>query len=140
MHIFAFTRKAANEAIERAMAKFNLDEDRFPYFRTLHSMAFKQLGIRRDEVMTGSHFKNLGKLLGVQFKGIYDEDLGLHLGDGLRDKCARVDSLARINIRPIAEQYAFTPMDDLTLHAVKQFNNALQHYKKRGLFDFTDMS
>ena len=62
----AFTRKAANEAIERAMAKFNLDEDRFPYFRTLHSMAFKQLGIRRDEVMTDSHFKNLGKLLGVQ--------------------------------------------------------------------------
>ena len=58
----AFTRKAANEAIERAMAKFNLDEDRFPYFRTLHSMAFKQLGIRRDEVMTDSHFKNLGKL------------------------------------------------------------------------------
>ena len=136
----AFTRKAANEAIERAMAKFNLDEDRFPYFRTLHSMAFKQLGIRRDEVMTESHFKNLGKLVGVQFIGIYDEDLGLHLGDGLGDKCARVDSLARINIRPVEEQYAFTPMNDLTLHAVKQFSNALQHYKKeRGLFDFTDM-
>ena len=90
-----------------------------------HSMAFKQLGIRRDEVMTRPHFKNLGKLLGVQFKGIYDEDLGLHLGDGLGDKCAR-GLFGQINICPIAEQYAFTPMNDLTLHLVKQFLDALQ--------------
>ena len=36
----AFTRKAANEAKERAAARFNLDpkKDLF-YFRTLHSLA-----------------------------------------------------------------------------------------------------
>ncbi len=34
---FAFTRKAANEAKDRAMKKFNLSEDDLPYFRTLHS-------------------------------------------------------------------------------------------------------
>ena len=31
----AFTRKAAHEAQERAMARFNIDENRLPYFRTL---------------------------------------------------------------------------------------------------------
>ena len=31
---FAFTRKAANEAKDRAMKKFNLSEDDLPYFRT----------------------------------------------------------------------------------------------------------
>ena len=42
----AFTRKAAYEAQERAMARFNIDSDRLPYFRTLHSLAFKKLGIQ----------------------------------------------------------------------------------------------
>ena len=43
---FAFTKKAANEAKDRAMDKFNLSEDDLPYFRTLHSLAFKRLGIK----------------------------------------------------------------------------------------------
>ena len=44
---FAFTRKAANEARDRAMDKFNLTEDDLPYFRTLHSFAFRRLGLRK---------------------------------------------------------------------------------------------
>ena len=71
-------------------------------------MAFKQLGIRRDEVMTDSHFKNLGKLLGVQFKGIYDEDLGLHLGDGLGDT-VQEDSLAK-------NQHSSNSKNNMPLH------------------------
>ena len=38
----AFTRKAAHEAQDRAIARFNIDSDRLPYFRTLHSLAFKE--------------------------------------------------------------------------------------------------
>ena len=37
----SFTKKAAQEAIDRACLKFNLDERNFPYFRTLHSLAFR---------------------------------------------------------------------------------------------------
>ena len=40
---FSFTQKAAYEARDRAMAKFNYSEDDLPYFRTLHSLAFRQL-------------------------------------------------------------------------------------------------
>jgi superfamily I DNA/RNA helicase len=35
---FAFTQKAAHEARDRAIKKFNLTEDDLPYFRTLHSL------------------------------------------------------------------------------------------------------
>ena len=42
----AFTRKAAHEAQERAMEKFGFDTGRFPFFRTLHSLAFKRLGLK----------------------------------------------------------------------------------------------
>ena len=115
----AFTRKAAYEAQERAMVQFNFDENRFPYFRTLHSLAFKQLGMQRDEVMTNTHYRKFGKALGVEFRGIYDEDLG---------------------IRTIEDQYNITQVNDLTLHAVKQYHHSLMKYKKEnGLYDFTDM-
>jgi len=136
----AFTRKAANEAQERAMVQFGFDSDRFPYFRTLHSLAFKVLGLQRDEVMTDSHYRRLGKALGVEFKGIYDENLGLHTGYGLGDKCSRVEALARVGIRSIDDQYYMTNERDLTLHAVKQYHESLKIFKKEnGLLDFTDM-
>lgn len=37
---FAFTRRAAHEAIERACLRFKLVKRDLPYFRTLHSLAF----------------------------------------------------------------------------------------------------
>ena len=37
---FAFTQKAAYEARDRAMKKFNLTEDDLPYFRTLTLISF----------------------------------------------------------------------------------------------------
>ena len=47
---FAFTQKAAHEARDRAIKKFNLTEDDLPYFRTLHSLAFRKLGLKKDNV------------------------------------------------------------------------------------------
>jgi|TARA_X000001388_G_scaffold73794_1_gene65947 superfamily I DNA/RNA helicase len=136
----AFTRKAAYEAQERAMAQFGFDESRFPYFRTLHSLAFRELGMQRDEVMTDSHYRKFGKAMGIEFKGIYDENIGLHTGDGLGDKCSRIESLARMGLRSIDEQMSITNVNDLNAHAVKQYHSALLAYKKdNGVYDFTDM-
>ena len=45
---FAFTQKAAYEARDRAIKKFNLTEDDLPYFRTLHSLAFRKLGVKKE--------------------------------------------------------------------------------------------
>ena len=55
---FAFTQKAANEARERAMDRFNLSEDDLPYFRTLHSLAFRVLGLRKENVMQRRHYED----------------------------------------------------------------------------------
>ena len=136
----AFTRKAAYEAQERAMAQFGFEEGRFPYFRTLHSLAFRELGMQRDEVMTDSHYRKFGKAMGIEFRGIYDENIGLHTGDGLGDKCSRIESLARMGLRNIEDQMSITNINDLSTHAVKQYHSALVAYKKdNGVYDFTDM-
>ncbi len=38
----SFTKKSITEAVERASIKFNLDKNRFIYFRTLHSLLILQ--------------------------------------------------------------------------------------------------
>ena len=63
---FAYTKKAANEAIDRATSKFNYEEKDFEWFRTLHSMAFKQLNLSTQSVMKDRHYKALGKLLQIK--------------------------------------------------------------------------
>ena len=74
---FAFTQKAAHEARDRAIKKFNLTEDDLPYFRTLHSLAFRKLGLKKDQVMQPRHYKDLGKKLGFPVTyADYQEDQG----------------------------------------------------------------
>ena len=90
--------------------------------------------------MTNNHYRKFGKAMGVEFKGIYDEDLGIHTGDGLGDKCSRVESLARVGLRTVEQQHHISKINDLTLHAVRQYDSALRVYKHdNGLLDFTDM-
>ena len=109
----AFTRKAASEAIERAMTRFGFEEDRLPYFRTMHSLAFKELGLRRDEVMTTNHYKKLGRAMGISFRGVYDEVTHIPTGDSLGDKCARVDALSRMGMRDLEKQFEILNVEDL---------------------------
>jgi superfamily I DNA/RNA helicase len=65
---FSFTRKAANEARDRAIQKFpqlNAKTD-FPYFRTLHSLAFQCLNVRSDDIMQAEHFEEFAVQAGIQ--------------------------------------------------------------------------
>ena len=62
---FAFTNKAADEAIARASIKFGLDKKDLRYFRTLHSMAFKFLGLKNADVMGDKDYKELSDYLQV---------------------------------------------------------------------------
>ena len=67
---FAFTQKAAYEARERAVKKFNLEEDDLPYFRTLHSLAFRRLGIKKEKKAIGEGEKRIfdcAKRIGKSF-------------------------------------------------------------------------
>jgi len=49
---FAFTKMANEESINRAVTKFSLSRTELPFFRTLHSLAFRQLELKANQVMT----------------------------------------------------------------------------------------
>ena len=100
----AFTRKAAEEAKERAYEKFKYDEKDLPYFRTIHSLCFKQLGLRRGDVMTHSHYRELGDMLGLEVQGGKLEE-GQMFGMKPGDKLFFLENLARMKRTPIEGVY-----------------------------------
>ena len=74
---FAFTQKAAYEARDRAMKKFDYTEDDLPYFRTLHSLAFRRLGIKKENVMQKRHYQDFGKKIDFDVDYLeYDDEEG----------------------------------------------------------------
>ena len=136
---FAFTQKAAYHARDEAIKKFNLTEDDLPYFRTLHSLAFRKLGLKRDQVMQSSHYKDLGKKLG--FPVTYAEhqsDHGIFTSDS---EYLQIINLAKVrNITPEQQFNTQEHTQDLELNKLRIISNELQRYKKEyNLIDFNDM-
>ena len=137
---FSFTQKAAYEARDRAMSKFNFSEKDLPYFRTLHSLAFRRLGIRKDEVMQRRHYEDLGKKanLVVDYHEYENEHTGLFT---TKSDILRIIQLAKL--RGITPEEQFNKQEHtqlIDIKTLKQFDHDLKQYKKDyNLIDFTDM-
>ena len=137
---FAFTQKAAYEARDRAIKKFNLTEDDLPYFRTLHSLAFRKLGIKKDQVMQQRHYRDLGKKLGFPVTyADYQEDQGSAFNSD--SEYLRIIQLAQLrNITPEQQFDLNEHTQDLERSTLKIIDNELKRYKKEyNLIDFNDM-
>ena len=66
---FAFTKKAANEARERAAKRFDLEsEEDLPYFRTIHSLAYRLMSIRESQMMGAQNYKELSQKIGFNLR------------------------------------------------------------------------
>ena len=137
---FAFTQKAAHEARDRAMRDFNLGEDDLPYFRTLHSLAFRKLGLKKDQVMQPRHYKDLGKKLGfpVTYADYQEDQGGIFTSDS---EYLRIIQLAQLrNITPEQQFDLAEHTQDLERDQLRIIANELIRYKKEyNLIDFNDM-
>ena len=136
---FAYTKKAATEAVERACLKFNLERKEFQYFRTLHSLAFQMLGLSTNDVMRTKNYSELSKMLGLKLSNAQDtiDNVGAFVQD---DIYLRIIDLARVGKVELYEAYrkwGHIPGGWLKLD---QINRTIEDYKeKRKLFDYTDM-
>jgi len=137
---FAFTQKAAHEARDRAMRDFNLGEDDLPYFRTLHSLAFRKLGLKKDQVMQPRHYKDLGNKLGfpVTYADYQEDQGGIFTSDS---EYLRIIQLAQLrNITPEQQFDLAEHTQDLERDQLRIIANELIRYKKEyNLIDFNDM-
>lgn len=134
-----FTRKGANEAIDRAKKKFGFEADRMPYFRTLHSLCYRRLGLRSSDVLVGKAFFEFADYARIRVTGRSWSDDGMLTGFLEGDRILFMENLSRIRQIPLRQQYD-EDNDGLDWNEVRRVATALETFKKRrGLLDYTDM-
>jgi DNA helicase-2/ATP-dependent DNA helicase PcrA len=135
----AFTKRAAQEAIERAMARFNLSLEQLPWFRTIHSMAFRDISASRDDIMQEEHYQELGRIGSFEFTKL-DEELQMPIGTAIGDRLMKIEHLARLRKIPIEEQWNESGGHSVPFPALLQWVESLATYKhSHGLLDYTDL-
>jgi hypothetical protein len=72
-----------------------------PFFRTIHSLAFRQLGLSRQQVMQHNHYQELCDELGVEITGRQTGEDGTLVGMAQGDKLRFVEGMARIRCVPL---------------------------------------
>jgi len=135
---FSFTRKAANEARDRAIAKFpELSEKTdFPYFRTLHSLAFRCLGTKTDDMMQPEHFLEFAQQAGIEINTSRDDEDGFVKTD---NPILTEINLSRIRGIDLREHYNKSGLS-IEWHHFEFVERTYRHYKTaRNLLDFTDL-
>lgn len=136
----AFTRKAANEAKERAIKQFKLPEKQFLFFRTIHSLVFYLLGLTKERVVRKQHFEELGNFLGLTLSGMANSDDGTTYGMLPGDRLLFMEGLARIKQEDLYEVWKDSGEDDIDFYELERLKRAYDKYKSdRFLVDFTDM-
>lgn len=136
-----FTRRARREALERVEKVLGIEAKELPHFRTIHSMAFKGLGLKEGDVLGRKELDRFGASMGLQFgansasevasEGINSQEKG--------DALLALDNLARLRGHPIERTWR-EARSDIDWHLVDHFARSYLQYKRdTGLLDFTDV-
>ena len=136
---FSFTKKAAWEATRRAEEKFMLDQKDIPYFRTLHSLAFRMLGAKKENVMGHADYRDFGLKCGIPIKTAWYEDSnGIFNSD---NEYLRLMNKARVLEIPVLDLYDKNQHSmDIERDLLYLLDQELSRYKQeKGLIDYNDM-
>ena len=137
---FSFTKKAAKEAASRAADKFNLDIDTdLENFRTLHSLAFNELGMSKEKMMKPEDYKEFGQKCGLPIKTAkYSDEDGTFNSD---NEYLTIINTARVKRKDLLEYYdSRKNIIDIERSTLFLLSEQLQKFKKeKGLKDFTDL-
>lgn len=130
----SFTKKGAYEGRDRALLKFpSFNKSDFNYFRTLHSIAFKECGLTMNDVINKKDYKHFSEAMDMHFTGYYTEEF--YNND---DIYLFLSLLKKNNF--IAYQNYLTNNPDFNLYKLKNVYENYQRYKQEyNLIDFTDM-
>ena len=136
---FTFTKKAVTEGKQRAIAKFSISEKDLPFFRTLHSLAFRQLGLTRESVVSHTDIKALNEKMNLKLTGKTTSDEGHIFSMTHDDRLAFIENLARMRNIPLKTQWHEVD-DAVGWFELERFARGLELFKKdRLLVDYTDM-
>lgn len=128
--LVTFTKKGAEELLSRVSARFGIPMTSFKNARTLHSMAFRGVGAKRDNMMNRARYYDFSKKIGMSFSGYYSEELSN--GD---DKYLFLADMYRNN-----KKYAIKQSEPLDRNKLMFVMKQYRQYKDTFLYtDFTDL-
>jgi len=140
----SFTRAARIEAASRASETLGCGPDRFVWCRTIHSTAYRLLGLRPEEVLNSKDLREFGQAYGYDFRGarVLDDEEDEIAGSRIMtddDKLFAVLEWARSRMLPAAEALRRGPYDV----ASDEYSLFLARYAKfkeeKARLDFYDM-
>jgi superfamily I DNA/RNA helicase len=136
----AYTTAAANEAKDRAGATFRLNVKKdLPWFRTIHSLAYRQTGVMRDEVLQRRDWDRFGKVIGERITGgrnLDDDAAGATKGDHM----LQMYDYSRTTFTALEDVWNAVGTDVCTWWELDRFGRSLEAFKQQhGKIDFTDM-
>lgn len=67
-----YTRKGVQEGLSRVITRYNMHIKDFPYFRTIHSLAFHALGLKQANLFGLKHGEQFHKKYGYTLFAIHD--------------------------------------------------------------------
>lgn len=135
----SFTKAAIDVAIARACEMFGLTPEDLPNFRTIHSFAFRELGLRRDDVLSDDHLERVSELTGELLSSLENPFSDAPAAGRQADPLLTLDHYARTTGRSLADAWV-DHGSDLDWHRVLRFSRAYAQYKDdAGVLDFTDM-
>ena len=146
----SFTRVARSAAAKKAGAAWGMDPsvlEREGWFRTAHSVAYRQLGIQRGEVIAGGKADDrwVSEALGSDVSSAFDDEeeggIRLYAGDPVAAAALNYWSLARSLVCPLrevvdADQNPEAPPADEVIKRIEMYEQAK---RLEGRIDFTDM-
>ena len=138
---FSFSVAAVEEAINRTIAVCELDRDDFPFFRTIHSMAFALLGLNTQQVMQGYHLIDFGKERGLKLsiQSMQRNKRGLYPSRP-DDKLIEVINVSRLLDMSVRDYMVKNNIEFADITQVEELAVAYDRYKKsKGVYDYTDM-
>jgi superfamily I DNA/RNA helicase len=136
-----FTRRARMEAVQRVEQALSIKSRDLPYFRTIHSMAFRALGLKDGEVTGYKELCEFGASMGLKFgtqsvteqasEGINSQDEGDHM--------LALHHLARVRGRTLKQTWS-EAKSDVDWVKVDHFAKSYEEWKRvSALLDFTDV-
>jgi superfamily I DNA/RNA helicase len=131
----SFTKSAVREAVDRFAKKFGFAQNRAPHFRTVHSMCYRELGLRRDQVLDARKLRDFGREIGVRITGgAPGEEAPTIEGDRM------VFIMSVASAKRIRLKEAWEDLGEVDWTTLKWFADSLSKMKKhRGWMDFSDM-
>ena len=134
-----FTRRGAYEAQDRMLEIHGLSRSDLPWFRTLHSLCMRSIGVNSKNILDGDRLQDFAEIVGERITGRFSSDDGSYSGYDRGDRMLFMDNLARIRRVPLRVLYEESH-DNIDWLVVERFSRTLREYKKaNGLADYTDI-